>query len=790
MLFNYLITAIRQLGKSKLTSTINLAGFTIALFLTLVVALILQLQYSFDKQFSSGKDIYRIIHSTFQNSQSSISSLTKFPMGPTLMRNFPEVIATTRVQVYDANVVTDYAKTVVSHMARADSSFFILFDFKILQGDRSQLLSKPNSIVLTESLANELFPNVNPIGKPVKTGSAEYYVTGVLENLPENTHLHFQAIRSFSSAWAENNANNWGPSMVNTYLLLNESANKNQLEAKLPSLLQNYLAEEAEHTTLSLQALHDIHLKSGYLTNDNNNWRKFNQDYITYLLVLTLLIVLVVAFNYINISAATAIDRAKEVGLRKTVGASKYQIAFQFIAESVLFCLLSAFTSVALFHFLAPYINQYFNINLAMDWSWNFLLSLAIFAVTVGGLAGLLPSVSASLLNPVLILKGNFSKAGKTGVRNVLVMTQFTFAVIIILCALHVSKQLNFIRNKDLGFSKEQVVGLQFPNNREAYEGLKNRYTSLTGIVDVTAAGHALGKALSGWSLRTRGNERELGVSVLTVDRNYVDFFDMQLIEGNDFKNTLSGNSKTYVVNETLSKAFGWKSGVNQQLGFAEAPDDSLGHTIGVVRDFHFESLHSEITPLALHIQGNDIMSDEFSELYVKVVPHTDFATLIKEMETVWNDLVPDQPFSYYFLDKSFERFYENDRLLGHLADSVAIMSGILAFMGLFAVSYLSIKSQIKAVVVRKIVGASNQNIVKILITPLAKLIVISSLLAAPIAYLLISIWLESFAYRISIDANLFTGAILIMSAVSILSTAWQITKALRVNPVNVLRHQ
>ncbi|WP_341227743.1 ABC transporter permease [uncultured Arcticibacterium sp.] len=797
MIRNYLKIAWRNILKSKGFSIINILGLAIGMAASIIIFLFVFYEKNFDAQHT--KNLYRL--DEVQSFPGMVApqkvALSMYPMGPTLKEEFPEVKDFSRVRQFNDMPVNNGAKKVeIAKGLYGDANFFELFGFKLLQGDKSQVLSEPNTIVLSEKSAKILFGDEEALGQNIiryESDTTTFKVTGIVEDVPATSHLQFDALISFATIVDADDMDNWGSNWLVTYLELENNIKVSELESKFPEFLVRHLNGDAhEWYELFLQPMADVHSKSADITHDYINYQKFDRTY-TYIFFIIAIIILVIAcINFMNLSTAKSLGRAKEVGLRKSIGAFKTQLAFQFIGESILLTLISLFFAVFMVMLALPYMSELSGRSLQFPIFSNPLLLpiLLVCSVIIGVFSGLYPAFFLSRFNPVQVLKGTLN-IGKSNLRNALVITQFTCTVFLIIATGFAMKQLNFMQEKDPGFSKDQVIVI--PLNYESgplYSTIKQRFTSNTYVESVTASHQRIGNNFhqSGVEFQGEGPMINTATSRVIVDPDYLRLYKIKLLAGRNFKEGAADNAKTYIVNESLAKELLKEQSVKTYesligRGFKIGGLDSLGQIIGVAQDFNFNSLHHKIETLTIFNTSNW----GYSEMSVRI-NGADAKQAIAGLESIWKELMPNQNMNYTFLDEHFDNLYRADSQVSKVVGVLAGLAIFVSCLGLFGLSSYSAERRIKEIGIRKVLGSSVQGIVGLLSKDFIKLVLISIIIASPLAWYAIDIWLQDFAYSIKVEWQIFALAAFVAIGVALLTISFQAVKAAVSNPVKSLK--
>ncbi|MEZ4762645.1 MAG: ABC transporter permease [Calditrichia bacterium] len=712
MFNNYIKIAFRNLVNHKVYTSINILGFAVGLAACLLIYQFISYEFSFDRFHSKGEQIYRLNEiQSFGGIEPQHVALSMYPMGPTMKDDFPEVINFTRVATGPTLLQYQETRIMLDEAIRVDPAFFEMFDFQLIYGDRNTLLNKTNSAVLTESSALKLFNSTDVIGKTVLVRDKAFEVTGIMQNVPQNSHLQFDVIYNFEPENDELWMDNWGGNWLVTYLQLAPNADVNALNSKFKPHLERHIGPGAtDYYELYLQQLFDVHLGSANVTHDYRNWKKFDRTYNYIFGILAIFVLAIASINFMNLSTARAANRAREVGIRKTIGAFRSQLIRQFLGESLIFSLISLCLAVAIAELCLPQLNSIIDRELTISVLTKPDLMASLLAVTVlaGLLSGIYPAIFLSSFKPVKVLKGsagvNTTDTGKQSpLRNILVVSQFTIAIVFIIGTILTIQQLNFMRAKNPGFNREQVLLIDMNTTaNKKYDVLKREFRNLGGVKDVTGSMQRLGNNIHQMGIRIATVDSLTGMSPsqLSVDYNYLSFYEIELAEGRAFSEEYSTERQSaFIINETLAEKLGWDSPLGKSLRLGG--DDSLGTIIGVVKDFNFNSMHHKIESLVLNVRDWG-----YSEMSVKVLPENMTET-IAALQQKWNRIVPDHPFQYSFLDEHFEQLYRSDKQVTEIVGIIAALAIFIACLGLFGLSTIITKQRTKEISIRKVLGAS-----------------------------------------------------------------------------------
>ena len=798
MIKNYLKIALRNLTQHKVYSLINVFSLAIGITTCLVIFLFITDELSFDSFHQKQERIYRLDEvQSFPGMSPQNVALSMPGMGPNLLNEMPEIVDFTRFWIWgDLLYQRDDTQLVIERTAVVDSTFLEIFDFELVQGDPLTALDEPNSLILTETTAQNLFGQEEALGQSLIINENNYEVTGILADVPENSHLQYQALISMSTALQEQPEFNdqWGNNFLVTYLLLAPQADVAQLESKFPNFLQSHMSEEAtEYYTLFLQPLSDVHLGSMEIEHDYQNYRKFDGTYIRIFSILAFFVLVIASINFMNLSVARSTTRSKEVGIRKAIGALKQQLIGQFLGESVLLTLIALVLSLLMAAAFIPYLNSVTDRSLSLLTILrhaDVLIGILVVACLVGVLSGFYPAFFLSSFQPAQVLKGKLANLNRKSVlRSGLVVVQFATAIALIVGTVLATQQLDFMKSKDIGFDKDQMMLIPMNSTaNEQYETIKNELLTHAGVIGVTASGQRIGNNFhqTGVKMKTDTTVRELTASQVNVDYDYLEVYDIPLRQGRSFSREHADDPGFgFIVNEALAKELGLEDPVGAQFGFGWYNNDTLGTIIGVTNDFNFNSLHHAVNTLAIHLHPDW----GFDELSVKISPDN-VEQSIQAVQGTWERLVPDRPFEYSFLDEHFETLYQADEQMSKVVSIIAGLAIIIACLGLFGLASITTEQRTKEIGIRKVLGASLGQLLMTLSKNFARLVIIAFLISVPITYFLIQDWLDGFAFRISIGSWVFIFAGGLSLLVALITVSFQTTRAALANPVDALRNE
>lgn len=806
MLRNYLTIAFRNLRKYQFYSLINITGLTVGMTCFLFIFLYVVDESSFDAYHSNIDRLYRLNFLAKVDDQLAHLADSPKPAGPTFKQEIPEIEAFCRLQ-WQGNVVVRYDNQTFNEDKGmlADSSLFRVFSFQLLEGNAQTALVAPNSVVLCRSVAEKYFGSEDPMGKTLKLNDQVCRVTGVMADMPKNTHFRATLFQSLSSQ-DEDFLSNWGNTNTYNYFLLRKDADfkvvSNKISAvfikKFAPILQQAFNSSWEkfkkggnYARVELFPVRDLHLHSKL---DNEPGVNGDVRYVYIFSIIGLFILALACVNFMNLATARSAIRAKEVGVRKAVGALRIDLAGQFLSESVLMSWVAVVLALLAVWLLLPAFNELSNkeLDFSTVFQPGYLLLASGLATLLGVLAGSYPAFFLSAFQPIKVLKsggtGGASFAGSSGgnLRSGLVVFQFFTTMVLLIGSLVIYQQLEFIRSKKLGFNKENVLVL---NNAYWLDKQLNSFKDQilqNPAVRAAAYCNALpAVTLSSSSVvykgRNASQENSLLVNNWWGDQDYLKTMDMDIVFGRDFSKEMATDSSAVIVNETLAKSFGYpqKSILGQELTVYE----EVHHIVGVVKDFNFSSLRNSIEPLAIY-QGGYIT-------YLTIRFETDQVDeLLKNLRSTWAEMAPGKPFEYNFLDDRFDELYAVESRTEKIIGIFASLAIFIACMGLFGLATFMTEQRRKEIGVRKVLGASTAGLVGLLSKDFLKLVLLALVIASPLAWYVMDQWLENFAYRIDIQWTVFIWVGLAALAIAFLTISFQSIKAALANPVKSLRSE
>jgi len=806
MFKNFLKIAFRNMARHKGFSFINILGLTLGLTACLLIGLFVQDEFSYDKFLSQGNRVYRIYNNYRDNEGTTERAVTQPMIATTLKNEFPEVEAVTRVMMLpETKQLFEVGKNKLYESSGflVDSTFFDVFQLSFKYGNSSKSLYNPSSIVLSRQFAERFFGNQNPVGRQLIMNKQPFTISGVVEK-NSKFHLQFEYLVNLASAQIPmERMQSWQWQQFYNYVKLKPGANMQALQARFQKIVQQrsapFLSDKTGSVTPFFQRLADIHLHSANFKFDVAG--RGNITYVRALTIIAVFILLIACFNFVNLATAKSLQRAKEVGVRKSIGASKKQLMLQFIGETVLFGYISIVLSSALVIMLLPWLNQFTGKHISTSVFINPVVIIILLALGLltGIVAGFYPAIVLSAFKPVKVLKGSGgaeTTAGRSNwLRQALVVTQFTLSALLMISAIIVFKQVDYLHNKNLGFNKEEIMffpmrGDKMFNNPEAF---KTRLLQSPGVSSVSIGYGFPGDAVAGdevLSLKD-GKWAKASATQLIVDYDYIKTLGLSVIAGRGFKKEMKTDAdNAFMINETAVKELGFGSAekaIGQKLAWhpwgASNPDSlKTGTVIGVVKDFNYKSLYDKVELTVLQIFPGAAW-----KVAVKVKT-AGIENTIHSVEKIWSEFTPGYPLEYKFMDDNFEKMYQSEDKLKSLVWIFTCIAIFIGCLGLFGLAAYTAERRRKEIGIRKVLGASTQGIVVLLSKNFIQLVIISLLIASPVAWFCMNTWLQNFAYRISISWWIFALAAIIAITIAVATISLQAIKAALSNPVKSLR--
>jgi putative ABC transport system permease protein len=809
MFRNYFKVAFRNLWKNKGYSAINVIGLAVGIATCLLLCLYVLDELSFDQFNKKADRIYRVNADLKFGGDNQKFAVGPDPLAFTMVREYPEVENAVRFRQYGPSLVKKGNENIKEErIVYTDSTLFDVFTLPMIAGNPKTALTDPNSVVITESIANKYFKSTNVLGKVLQFDNEKNFkITGVIKDLPENSHFRFDFFVALAGV-PEANQNIWISFNFNTYILLRKDADINSFQKKFEELMTKYMWPQAQsimkidlndfkksgnYIRFTLTPLTDIHLHSDRIAELAPN---SDVQFVYIFSVIAIFILLVACVNFMNLSTARSSNRAKEVGIRKVLGTKRKNLIAQFLSEAVVMSLIAFVFAVGIAFLLLPYLNELSLKKMTLSISAHpFLFPLLVaFAVVVGLLAGSYPAWFLSAFRPIQVLKGTVAGGFKRSyLRSSLVVFQFFISIVLIIATIIIFNQLNYIRNKKIGFNREQVLLVKdaYVLDKKA-ETFKQEVLKFPEVELATKSGYlpVSSSSRDNESLFPEGqmeNDKAVSTQLWTVDHDYVRTMGMQIIKGRDFNKEFATDSSAMVINETAVKLFGFGSNpigrkITKLTDFnTKATRDYT--VVGVVKNFNFESLRQNIGALCMQI-GNDAGNISFR------IKTSDMARTIANIRSTWKNMAPNEPFTYSFLNEEFDSMYRSEERAGKIFISFAVLAILIACLGLFGLAAYAAEQRTKEIGIRKVLGATVSNIVGMLSKDFLKLVLIASVIAFPVSWYFMNRWLQDFAYRISIAWWIFFIAALVAILIAVLTVSFQAIKAALTNPVKNLRSE
>ncbi len=793
MLKNYILTAIRSLLRNKGFSVINILGLSIGLASFILIALYVYHELSFDRYHAKADRIFRIVENLRTENEMLFQSTSSPPMGPTLLKDFTEVENYVRFQQWNLLVTKDDKAFYEPDSFIADSTVFDVFSFPLVKGNPKTALTEPNAVVLTESMAKKYFGDADPVGQLLKMDDDQYKVTGVAKDVPDNSHFQFNFLISFST-WSSKNKQNemraWFWNGFHTYVLLRDK----QAVTKVRSSMAGFIKRNVEkggmyYEDLPLQPLTSIYLETPRSW-ENGKRGSVNNIYI--LSIIAVFILVIASFNYVNLATARASRRLKEVGLRKVLGAQRRTLIAQFLGESVIVSLAASILGVVLAWIALPLFNELLETSLSFSVFTSplyFAAAVALLAFLLGLVSGAYPALVISGFQPLQIFRpGTRSLFTQQRFRKVLVTAQFAISITLVAGTLLVFNQLTMVRNRDLGFTKDATLIL--PTNRDTVitkhlDAVKHELMKVDGVISVAGSSTVPGQSSNNLYSEieiTEGKMSPTNINTNFVDHDFIPGYEIKIIAGRNFsRDTKADDTTAFILNETAVKDFGWTP--ENAIGRKVRQQGPSGRVIGVIKDFHYVSLHHAVAPLMLRLDN------WVGRLAIRLKSDNIPAT-VERVGATWKALVPNLPYTFNFLDQQYDKQYKADAQLGNVA---SVFSGLAIFvgcLGLLGLTSFSVERRVKEIGIRKVLGASIQNVMLLIAKEFVVLIGIAFVVAIPITWYLVNKWLTNFTEHIAIGAWPFVVAGLSVLTVACLTISWLSFNAASSNPTEALRNQ
>jgi putative ABC transport system permease protein len=811
MVQNFFKVALRNIFRQKSYVFINIAGLAIGIASSIIIILFVVNELSYDKFNVKHKQIYRLYLDGKIGESEIKGAWTAAPTARALKNEIPEVMEAVRMDNWDETIIKIEDRSYIeTHFMLADSGFFNIFSIPLIQGDPKTALAAPHTLVLTKSASKKYFGKEDPIGRQIRVNSdSTYYtVTGITEDVPENSHFEFNVLGSFATHPRANDEF-WLSNSFNTYLLLRKGASYKEVEKKIKSILEKNIGPQLQQVLgisieewisagnrygLYLQPLDDIHLNTEI---QHSLKPSNNKKYVYIFSIIALLIIVVAIINYMNLATARAVKRSKEVGLRKVAGSSKGQLIGLFLFESVILSFISLTLALLLVQLSLPLINHITRLNLSFNLfsSWISLPALLMLTILIGLIAGSYPSFVLSSFKPVTVLSGIYKGSRKNLLRSVLVVFQFCISVIIILGTIIIYRQINYMLNKDLGFNKEQLMVLRRAEALGNYDKIKvfqeeiRKYPGVLASTNSTAVpGHPNNN--NGFMIDGRSSsDQTVLMNVNWVDDDFIDTYGIRIKEGRFLSDEYPSDSISVILNESAVKKFGFKNPLSERfIQPGRVPEEQTKlNVIGVVKDFHYQSLHEDIYP---HVFMKKPPSWGWGGYITIRLAPSNMKETVRNIEKTWKEFAPSDPIQYYFMDEDFNKMYGEEVRTSNISLGFAFLAILIACLGLFGLTSYASELRTKEIGIRKVLGSAISGVIILLTREAFLLVSIATLLAWPVTYFIMKNWLQNFYYRIHLSVWEFLLSFILAMIIAMLTVIYRAYIAARNNPVIALKYE
>ncbi len=798
--------ALRNMKRQKGYSLINILGLSVGMACCILILLWVKDELSYDRYHENADQLYRVVVKGKMSNRDIHFSTSPAPLAKALVDEFPEVLQATRF-LSSRNVLVSYQEKYFNEslMLYADANFFDVFSIPLIKGDPREVLRQPNSVVITKEAALKYFGDQDPLGKTLTFNNrTDLRITGLAEDVPSNTHFHTDFFVSLATVPDSRNQN-WFNNPYHTYIVLDEDTSLEDFQAKLPEIISKYmgpLAKKVMGVTMEefqssgntfgyfLQPATSIHLHSDLEYELETNG---SITYVYLFSLIALFILVIACINFMNLATARSSARAREVGVRKVLGSDRPKLIKQFLTESILMSILSFVLAIVIVAFLQPFFNNLSGkqLDIASYCSWSSCLGAIAVILFVGIFAGSYPAFFLSSFQPISMLRGVVKTGTKSSwFRSGLVVFQFSISIVMLIGTFVVKNQLEYIRNKKLGFEKEQLLVIQRAENLgQNKEAFRNELFRSYDVINVAFSNSVPGRHLGDFTHLAEGASANEMVRMFLLygDFNFFDTLKMEMIEGRYFSKDIPADRNSVILNETAAAALAMKDPVGKRLLRSSlAQEGSEFFTIiGIVKDFHFESLHQKIRPLALYLLSEDEARYVSIRIRQGSIPKT-----LAFIKSKWDEFVSRQPFEYFFLDDDFDSLYKTEQKVGQLFSVFAILAILVACLGLFGLASFTAEQRTKEIGIRKVLGANVPHIVALLTKEFSRWVLLANLIAWPIAYFAMGRWLQNFAYRVSIGPRIFFLAAGLVFFVALFTVSYQALRSASANPVDALKHE
>lgn len=810
MFRNYITVAIRNIKHQKAYALINIFGLSMSIATSILILLFVLFEKSYDRYHKNADRIYRVYTEGRMADTEFRGAYTAVPSAPAFYSEIPDVISFTRIDRWENVQIRDGNQTYLEdNFCWVDSGFFNIFSFPLIYGNSSQVLTEPRSMVISQSAAERYYGNENPVGHTLKiaSDSADYTITGVMQDIPLNSHFHCDFVVDFQTNHRAGDEN-WTSNNLYTYLLTGNGTRQPDLEAKIDVVTRKYVGAEiaqfigqsleewesaGNYYHIRVQPLEDVHMSSDI---PDSMEPPSDKKYIYIFTLVALFIICIACMNYINLATARSAGRAREVGIRKVAGSGRRMLVWQFLAESFVMVIIGMLIAVLAVELLLPVFNRITLLELSLDYfgKWYTLPLLILFAILVGLLAGSYPAFFLSSFKPVCVLGGKLAAGARSGIlRSLLVILQFGISIFIILCTFVITRQLQYLLNKDLGFDSDQIVVLERFSEvgKDRVETFKQEIARIPGVLSSTSSTMVPGHITNynGHGIEGRPVDQVFLLHVNYIDYDFPETYELEITSGRFLCNDFATDSSGIVINETAERNFNIQDPLTCSfIQPAPNPEDRVHlPVIGVMKDIHAEALQTEVKPYMMRARPANWSWIPY--LSIRLEPGN-YQSVLKHIENVWDEFTAGQPFQYFFLDDDFEQHYKQEKRTRVIFVIFAVFAILVACLGLLGLTSFSTEKRAREIGIRKAMGASSPLIVRLLAKEILLLVGIAALIAWPAAWYFSRNWLNDFAYRIDLTVVPFLVSTALAIFIALVATSFQSVRAALQNPADSLRNE
>jgi len=797
MLSNYLKVALRNIIRYKAYSFINIFGLAVGMASAILILLFVRYERSFDRFHEKADRIHRIAVRAMLGDTKIRQTYTPAILTPTLLENYPEVERSIRFQAaFDGVVVRTEDKAFNEYrVGLAEADIFRIFTLPLMAGDAETALTEPNTVVITESTSRKYFADLDPLNRILTVDGRDFRVSGLIHDWPDNSHFRFDMLLSLNTFKEGLENPNWFSNNYRTYILLKEGSFAPALDAKFPDLVKNYALAGQDYDSWTakgnyweyyLQPLTDIHLHSDLNGEFEANG---NAAYVSASSLIALFILIIASVNYMNLATARSANRAREVGIRKVVGSNRGPLLFQFLAESLAAAFIALALAVILVHILLPAFSALTGRSLAMPYMEEPLVIPALIGLTLvlGIFSGAYPAFFLSSIRPIKVLHGRLRSGSRNSrLRNLLVLVQFAISIFLVVGTLVVHRQTEFMRSKNLGFDKEHVVVIKTPEKLgERSRAFKDRLLALSGVTAVSGSDTTPGRSFRNWGCRAEGRDASITLNMCICDYGYLETMGLEMAEGRFFSREFSTDERSIVINEAAAKLIGWDDPIGKTITYGP---DATFTVVGVVKDYHYESLHQSVRPGALMSQPG-IWGTQEDYISARIKPG-DIPRILARIRDIWAEFSAGIPMEYSFLDGDYDALYHNEQRTGRIFMVFSCLAIAIGCLGLLGLAAFAAEQKTREIGIRRVLGASVPGIMILISRELTQWVVLANLVAWPVAYFAMKGWLQNFTFRIGLGWIFFVVAGAMTLSIAWLSMSFQAYKAANTDPVQALKYE